>query len=174
MIPFWKTDDQSSIRFYTFIEMEFPEFPVIAALPEEGLLAALGLSAPLFVGKTRDYFLIETNDQRSVESVSPRFDELKTLNVAGVFVTARSDSAKYDFVSRCFFPKEGIPEDPVTGSAHCSLGPYWRERLSKQRLVAKQISSENGEIQIRFNDSKVILGGKARIRPSSKMTSPAK
>lgn len=141
------------------IELDFPELPVSRALPEQGLLDALGINNPIFVGKSGNYFLIEVSDQSMLENLSPEFEKLRCLEGSGAFVTAKSSTPNYDFVSRCFFPKEGIPEDPVTGSAHCSLGPYWRDKLSKIKLKAKQVSSQGGIICIEFGSSRVILQG---------------
>ena len=106
------------------IEMEFPEIPVHSALPEKGLFEALSINSPIFVGKSKNYYLIEVKDEECLLELSPNFELMKSLDTSGVFVTSRSTKSIYDFVSRCFFPKEGIAEDSATGSAHCSLGPY--------------------------------------------------
>ena len=144
------------------IEIDLPELPVQEAVPEEGLLAALGICDPIFVGKSKCYFLIEVSDPSIILKLKPRFNEMKELNTPGAFVTSKG-YAPFDFVSRCFFPKEGIPEDPVTGSAHCSLGPFWRRKLSKDVLSARQASQRGGDILIRFGDTRVILGGLVRL-----------
>lgn len=144
-----------------WIEMDFPEYPVEEAQPEMGLFAALGIHSAKFVGKSGDYFLVEVS-QKELIALSPRFDEMRKLKSLGAFVTARSEDSRYDFVSRCFFPKEGIPEDPVTGSAHCSLGPYWGSKLGKTHLKAKQVSKSGGEIQIRIASPRIVLSGRAK------------
>jgi predicted PhzF superfamily epimerase YddE/YHI9 len=86
---------------------------------------------------------------------------LATLPVRGVIVTSRADSAGYDFVSRFFAPGSGVPEDPVTGSAHCALGPYWQSRLGKSDFVAYQASPRGGVVRVRVVGDRVNLGGKA-------------
>lgn len=141
------------------IEMEFPEIPVQKATPEMGLLGALAIKNPVFIGKSEKYFLIEVENEETLLAISPNFKLMQDLDTFGVFVTAKSSRPEYDFVSRCFFPKEGIMEDPVTGSAHCSLGPYWREKLLKNSLTARQASRQGGEIKIVFKDSKLLLCG---------------
>jgi len=146
------------------IEMDFPKLPPTKCQPEVGLLEALSIRNHLFVGRSKDYFLIGVRNQAEIRDIRPDFVLLKQLGCMGVFVTAISENPSYDFVSRCFFPKEGIPEDPVTGSAHCSLGPYWGQRLSKKQFTAFQASSRGGEIQIRLEESIVVLGGRARCR----------
>ncbi|MDO9181166.1 MAG: PhzF family phenazine biosynthesis protein [Bacteriovorax sp.] len=142
------------------IEMEFPELPVSQAESEKGLLEALAIDNTVFVGKSENYFLIEVKDEEVLQALSPNFQLMSELKTLGVFVTCKSSKLKYDFVSRCFFPKEGIPEDPATGSAHCSLGPYWRDKLLKNTLCAWQSSKLGGEIKIIFRDSKLILSGR--------------
>jgi predicted PhzF superfamily epimerase YddE/YHI9 len=149
------------------IEMEFPELPCVACKPEAGLLEALGVQSAVVIAQSGKYFLVEVASQSMVAALSPDFKALSQLSCDGVYVTSVSES--YDFVSRCFFPKEGIPEDPVTGSAHCTLGPYWRGRLSREKLFARQLSREGGEIHISFKPSRVVLGGVARVRAGSKL-----
>ncbi len=146
------------------IEMEFPEIPVHKMPPERGLLEALAIYNPIFIGKSENYFLIEVSDEETVLSLTPKFELMMELDSFGVLVTSQTSKSNYDFVSRCFFPKEGIFEDPATGSAHCSLGPYWRNKLSKNTLLAWQASKSGGEIKIIFRASKLILAGRANIR----------
>lgn len=91
------------------------------------------------------------------------FALLKKIPTLGVIVTAHSDSDKYDFVSRFFAPGIGVDEDPVTGSAHCCLGPFWKERLGKNEFVAYQASTRGGIVRVRLNGKRVFLGGQAVI-----------
>jgi predicted PhzF superfamily epimerase YddE/YHI9 len=91
----------------------------------------------------------------------PDLGALASLPVRGVMVTSRSESGEFDFVSRFFAPASGIDEDPVTGSAHCALGPYWAERLGKASLVAYQASARGGVVRVRVDGERVQLGGQA-------------
>jgi predicted PhzF superfamily epimerase YddE/YHI9 len=93
----------------------------------------------------------------------PDFALLGQYPVRGVIVTARSDDPDYDFVSRFFAPRAGVPEDPVTGSAHCCLGPYWSERLGKRDLVGYQASARGGTVRVGLRGNRVELGGQAVI-----------
>ena len=124
------------------------------------LVNALG-STPKYVGKNRLDYLVELESEEAVRKLNPDPARIKTLPVRGVIVTSRCVSPPYDFVSRYFAPALGIPEDPVTGSAHCCLGPFWRARLGKDELLARQISPRGGVIRMRFQEDRVLLGGKA-------------
>jgi len=93
--------------------------------------------------------------------MEPDFALLKKIPTRGVIVTSLADSGKYDFVSRFFAPGIGVDEDPVTGSAHCCLGPFWKERLGKIDFVAYQASSRGGIVRVRLSGNRVFLGGKA-------------
>jgi len=159
-------------RFYTksglllaerkgdWIEMDFPAVPEEAAPAPTGLADALG--APLsYVGKNRFDYLVELESEQSVRHLQPDFSALKEIPMRGVMVTSRSESAEFDFISRFFGPGAGIDEDPVTGSAHCCLGPYWSRRLGKSEFVAYQASSRGGLVRVRLNGQRVILEGKA-------------
>jgi PhzF family phenazine biosynthesis protein len=107
-----------------------------------------------------DYFVTVPLAQ-TVRDLRPDFARLATLSLRGVIVTARSDDPKYDFVSRFFAPGAGVMEDPVTGSAHCCLGPYWAERLGQSELVGLQVSKRTGVVKVRCVDDRVKLGGQA-------------
>ena len=93
--------------------------------------------------------------------MKPDFTVLSTLPIRGLIVTAKATITPYDFVSRFFGPKAGINEDPVTGSAHCVLGPFWRDRLGKNELLAYQASARGGVVRVRVGDKRVYIGGKA-------------
>jgi PhzF family phenazine biosynthesis protein len=142
------------------IEMDFPATPAEPAEAPPALAQALDV-APRYVGKNLFDFLVEVDSESSVRGLRPDFRLLKELGVRGLMVTSRSESRDFDFVSRFFAPGAGIDEDPVTGSAHCSLGPYWGERLGKQELVAYQASARGGTVYIRLAGERVILGGEA-------------
>jgi PhzF family phenazine biosynthesis protein len=143
------------------IELDFPLIPVTDINAPEGLLSALAVH-PKYIGKNSlNYLLVEVESETIVRNLQPDFELLAKLAVFGVIVTSRSDDPDYDFVSRFFAPGAGIKEDPVTGSAHCTLGPYWGERLHKKEMMAYQASARGGEIHIRLDDDRVRLGGKA-------------
>ena len=112
-------------------------------------------------------------DEKAVRALKPDFAQLALLPVRGVIVTARADSPDYDFVSRFFAPQCGIPEDPVTGSAHCCLGPFWSARLNKTELSAFQASSRGGHVRVSVQDERVLLGGQAVTVLRGALTSSA-
>jgi PhzF family phenazine biosynthesis protein len=105
--------------------------------------------------------LIELESEEAVRSLTPDMRSLEALGTRGVIVTARSSSDRHDFVSRFFAPAAGVPEDPVTGSAHCGLGPYWAARLGKHELVGYQASARGGTVRVVVEDDRVQLGGHA-------------
>jgi PhzF family phenazine biosynthesis protein len=105
--------------------------------------------------------LVEVGTDREVREARPDFRRLGELDCRGVIVTSTSDDARFDFVSRFFAPGVGVNEDPVTGSAHCCLGPYWGERLGKREMTAFQASSRGGVVRVRVSGDRVILGGHA-------------
>jgi PhzF family phenazine biosynthesis protein len=106
-------------------------------------------------------YLLELDSEETVRNLNPEFGLLKTLPVRGVIVTSRATSPSYDFVSRFFAPGVGIDEDPVTGSAHCCLGPFWRDRLGKDEFVAYQASARGGVLKVSCRGDRVLLGGQA-------------
>jgi PhzF family phenazine biosynthesis protein len=143
-----------------WIELDFPATIATAAPPPAGLIDALG-AKPKFVGRSRFDYLVEVDDEATVRSLVPNLDALGRIDARGVIVTSRADKGKYDFVSRFFAPQSGVPEDPVTGSAHCALTPYWSAKLGKKELVAFQASPRGGELRVRFENDRVRLGGQA-------------
>src|SRR2546429_25909 len=104
-------------------------------------------------------WVLELADASEVRAVRPDFAKLAAFEIA--VVTARSDDSRYDFVSRCFGPKFGIDEDPVTGSAHCALGPYWAERLGETELIGYQASARGGVVLVRVDRDRTALPGRA-------------
>jgi predicted PhzF superfamily epimerase YddE/YHI9 len=142
------------------IELDFPATPVAPAEPPPGLLEGVGASA-LFVGRSRFDYLVEVGSEAVVRGLQPNHTALAGLGVRGVMVTAPASTLGYDFVSRFFAPGSGIAEDPVTGSAHCSLAPYWSGKLGKQELTGYQASARGGVVRTRLQGDRVILGGKA-------------
>ncbi len=144
------------------IEMDFPVKLAAACEPPAELLAALGVTAPRFVGKNVFDYFVELSEDAEVRALSPSHSRLRALPVRGVIVTARARSgADYDFVSRFFAPGSGVDEDPVTGSAHCALAPYWSARLGRAELVGYQASSRGGRVHTRLAGERVVLGGSA-------------
>ena len=142
------------------IELDFPLEPESEVAPPPGLLEALGVSAK-YVGKNRFDYLVEVESDEELRKVAPDFAQLGRIEVRGVIVTSRSASPQYDFVSRFFAPWAGINEDPVTGSAHCCLGPYWQKRLGRSEFVAYQASARGGVVHVRVEGERTFLGGKA-------------
>lgn len=163
---------EQSIRFHTrsgiltasrngdFIELDFPAVPVMECEAPAGLLDALDVE-PSFVGKTKFDAFVVVESEKAVRALQPDFRRLAEIPTRGFIVTSQSDDAKFDFVSRFFAPAAGIDEDPVTGSAHCSLAPFWAERLGKSEMTGFQASYRGGVVQVRLNGERVILGGKA-------------
>jgi predicted PhzF superfamily epimerase YddE/YHI9 len=141
------------------IVLDFPAKPVVTAAVPPGLVAALG-AEPRFVGSNDMDFLVELHSPAEVLALSPDFRALKQLPIRGVMATARGD-APYDFVSRFFAPGAGVDEDPVTGSAHCALGPFWAERLGKTEVVGHQVSARGGVVRVICRGERVGLAGHA-------------
>jgi PhzF family phenazine biosynthesis protein len=143
-----------------FIELDFPATPPETCDPPGELLDALRVK-PIFVAKTKfDRFLVLDSAQ-TLRSLRPNFNQLAEIATRGVIVTAASDDARFDFISRFFAPASGVNEDPVTGSAHCCLGPFWGKQLGKTSLVGYQASPRGGIVHVRLNGERVILGGQA-------------
>jgi predicted PhzF superfamily epimerase YddE/YHI9 len=144
----------------SWIELDFPSTPVSPATPPPGLAQALG-TTPRFVGRSRFDYFVEVDDEATVRKLDPDLTAIARVQARGVVVTSRAKSGEYDFVSRFFAPQSGVPEDPVTGSAHCALTPYWSAKLGKQELVAYQASPRGGVVRVRLNGERVKLAGQA-------------
>jgi PhzF family phenazine biosynthesis protein len=138
--------------------MDFPARPAVAAEAASDLLAALG-GKPREVLRARDH-LVVYDSAADVKALKPDFAALAKVDCWAVIATAPGDDG-VDFVSRFFAPKQGIPEDPVTGSAHCTLVPYWVERLGKSELEARQISPRGGKLRCTLQGDRVTLAGHA-------------
>jgi len=138
--------------------MDFPSRPPIPIEVPNGLVEAIGDKKPLEVLRSRDYLLVYESE-KDIYDISPDFFALSKMDTVGVIVTARGKEV--DFVSRFFAPGAGIPEDPVTGSAHCNLIPYWAEKLGKTKLHAWQISSRKGELWCELKGDRVLMSGNA-------------
>lgn len=137
--------------------LDFPSRPPAVCETPKGLVEAIGKS-PKEVLKSRDYFLVYETEQ-DILDIKPDFTELLKVPTHAVIVTAKGETS--DFVSRFFAPEAGIFEDPVTGSAHCNLIPYWAERLGKTELFARQISARGGELFCELHGDRVKIGGNA-------------
>lgn len=165
---------QSTARFHTRsglliarlqdeqLELDFPAFDQHATDPPPDLRLALGV--PLkYVGTDGHDYLVEVHSEEAVRSLRPTFDILSTIQARAIIVTSQASSTAYDFVSRVFAPRLGINEDPVTGSAHCTLAPFWMTRLNKHELVAYQASARGGLLRLRLEGKRVFLSGRAVI-----------
>ena len=143
-----------------WIEMDFPAEDANGLEPQPLLNRALDVE-PVYTGQNRFDYLVEVGSEAAVRSLVPNLELLRGLPARGVIVTARSDNPDYDFVSRFFAPAVGIDEDPVTGSAHCCLGPYWSARFGKTELVGYQASRRSGVVRVQVAGGRVLLGGQA-------------
>jgi PhzF family phenazine biosynthesis protein len=143
-----------------WIELDFPATLEQPADPPPGLAEALGAD-PVYVGRNRFDFLVELHSDATVRALQPDVHSLRTLGARGVIVTSRAAAPPYDVVSRFFAPGSGIDEDPVTGSAHCCLGPFWSARLGKRVLRAYQASPRGGALEVEVAGDRVLLRGKA-------------
>jgi PhzF family phenazine biosynthesis protein len=141
------------------IVMDFPAAPPEAARAPAGLAEALGV-APLWTGRSRFDWLVHAASPEEVRAVRPDLARLGELGVRGVIVTAAGGDGA-DVTSRYFAPGVGIPEDPVTGSAHCALGPFWAVRLGRSRLVCHQASARGGIVGVEVREDRVLLSGRA-------------
>lgn len=140
-----------------YFSMDFPSRPPEPSGRDESIIAGLGIE-PAYVFESRDYMAVYESEEQ-VRALDPDMSLLKKGNWTGIIATAKGKSV--DFVSRFFAPGEGIPEDPVTGSAHCTLVPYWSEKLGKKNLKARQVSSRGGELVCQDLGNRVKIKGSA-------------
>jgi PhzF family phenazine biosynthesis protein len=143
------------------IVLDFPAQAASQEAPPPGLLDALGVTAPVWTGSAREDFLVVVGAEDEVTGLRPDMARLATITTRGTIVTAPADQAAADFVSRFFAPAVGIPEDPVTGSAHCTLAPYWCERLGRTELTGYQASPRGGIVGVRQAADRILLAGHA-------------
>jgi PhzF family phenazine biosynthesis protein len=141
-----------------WIELNFPAKCAQPVEPPDGLLDALGCDA-VAVGKNQFDYLVEVESEAILRALRPNHSCLSKLPVRGIIVT--SPGKEYDFVSRFFAPGSGIDEDPVTGSAHVCLGPYWMKKTGKSDFLAYQASARGGVLKVRVDGDRVCLGGQA-------------
>ena len=142
------------------IELDFPATPESPCDAPPGLSQALG-AEPLYMGRSAFDDLVLLKDEGAVRHLRPDMGLLKKITARGIIATALSDDPSYDFVSRFFAPAAGIDEDPVTGSAHCCLGPFWQARLGKTTMVAHQVSARGGIVRVEMAGERVRIGGHA-------------
>ncbi|NWJ45254.1 MAG: PhzF family phenazine biosynthesis protein [Chloroflexi bacterium] len=162
---------QEQARFYTlsglltanlkgeWIELNFPLEPAVPVVSPPDFATILG-ATPLFIGQNRMDYIVELESEEAVRLLKPDMPALARIETRGVIVTARA-SKNYDFVSRFFAPASGVNEDPVTGSAHCCLAPYWQAKLSKSEFIAYQASARGGVVQAIVDGDRTRLLGKA-------------
>lgn len=150
----------TAMRRESWIELNFPVTLAEPATAPSALVDALRIE-PVYIGKSKFDYLLEVASEQIVRSIEPDFALLGSVPTRGVMVTSRASTSGYDFVSRFFAPAAGIAEDPVTGSAHCCLTPYWEERLGKQMMTAYQASARGGVLRVRREGERVYLGGQA-------------
>ena len=141
------------------VEMDFPADPPVACPPPDGLFAALGTDGETLTG-TSDLMVV-CAEADTVRYLKPDLTGLAAVDARAVIVTAAADLAGVDCVSRVFGPRVGIPEDPVTGSAHCTLAPWWSARTGRLQLVGAQLSARGGTVRMRLEGDRVVLGGRA-------------
>jgi PhzF family phenazine biosynthesis protein len=151
-----------AIRRADHIDLDFPLKPEEPAPAPPGLLEALGVHAE-YVGKNQFDYLVHVEPEAALRRISPDFKRLAAVPVRGIIVTSRSSDPRFDFVSRFFAPGSGVDEDPVTGSAHCCLGAFWRTRLGRSEFVAYQASARGGVVKVRVTNERAFLGGSALI-----------
>ena len=150
----------TAVQAGDWIELDFPATPAEPATPPDDLIQALGVS-PKYVGQSQYDYLVEVGIEETVRNMKPDLARLKEVSSRGVIVTSPARSPGYDFISRFFAPAVGIEEDPVTGSAHCCLGPFWGKRFGKTELVGYQASPRGGTVRVRIEGERAILGGQA-------------
>jgi PhzF family phenazine biosynthesis protein len=150
----------TAVRRDGLIEMDFPAKEEQAAEAPDGLAGALGVT-PRYVGRNQFDYLVLVDDEQSVRDIEPDHRTLRGLGVRGVIVTAAGGESGYDFISRFFAPGSGVDEDPVTGSAHCCLAPFWASRLGKTKMTGYQASARGGVVRVRLAGDRVHLAGSA-------------
>jgi PhzF family phenazine biosynthesis protein len=143
-----------------WISMQFPREEDEPMKKSDLLEDAIGAKA-VYTGKNRMDYIVEVESEDLLTSIEPEPTKLEKIHTRGVIVTARSASPDFDFVSRFFSPATGVPEDPVTGSAHCCLGPYWQRKLNKDEFTAYQASRRGGVVKVRMSGDHVFLSGQA-------------
>jgi len=143
-----------------WIHMDFPLEIASECPPPRELIEGLGVPFA-YVGKSRLDYLVEVENEEVVRNLKPDLHRLKNVDTNGIIVTSKSGNPEYDFVSRCFCPAIGIDEDPVTGAAHCCLGPYWMRKLNRRHLKAVQLSARQGTLRLSVGQERITISGQA-------------
>jgi len=143
-----------------WIELDFPATPPVPASAPPGLAAALRVGTR-WVGRSTFDYLVELDSEDAVRGLKPDLAALARVDARGIIVTSRATTPGFDFVSRFYAPQSGVPEDPVTGSAHCALAPFWSERLDRTEMIGYQASPRGGVVRVRLAGDRVLLGGQA-------------
>lgn len=144
-----------------WIALDFPARLCEPAIPPQGLLESLGIERAVYTGKYKEDYLIELENEDALRALKPDFIRLQQVETRGVVVTAKASRGEYEVVSRFFAPAVGVNEDPVTGSAHCAVAPYWSAKLKRDTMLAFQASARGGVLRIRHAGKRVILEGQA-------------
>ena len=155
-----KSGELTAAKSGAWIELDFPALQSAPADAPPGLVDALGVRPAAVFKYTFDY-LIELASEAAVRGLTPDLTAIARLPARGVVVTAAATTPGFDFVSRFFAPAVGVPEDPVTGSAHCALAPYWEQKLGKSAFLAYQASPRGGIVKVAVRGDRVALGGQA-------------
>lgn len=159
-----KSGPLTATRQEDWIHMDFPADPVTPAEPPASLLDGLNDVAADAVGRSDRDYLVRLPTPEAVRDLEPHMNTLASLPARGVIVTAESPGSEVDFVSRFFAPGVGVPEDPVTGSAHCALGPYWAAHTGRTSLRGRQLSTRGGTVRLQLDTpeaDRVTLAGQA-------------
>jgi PhzF family phenazine biosynthesis protein len=157
------------------VEMIYPMYDMKTVLPETGLMKALGIDSheETKICTELETLFIEVRNEMILRAVQPQFRELIKTNmpIKEVVITSRSESVSFDFILRSFCPWIGIDEDPVTGSVHSALAPYWNRKLNKEKLKAFQASERGGDIEVEVQENKVRLSGELVLLMTGELTS---
>ncbi len=143
-----------------WIQMNFPLEVEHESIAPIELAEGLGINYK-YIGKNRFDYIVEVADEEAVRNLQPNFNLWKSVKSRGIIVTSKSNRSNIDFVSRCFYPALGVNEDPVTGSAHCCLGPYWQRKLKKNELIAVQLSKREGLLKLNILEGRILILGQA-------------
>jgi PhzF family phenazine biosynthesis protein len=152
-----------------WLELDFPMQETLPAEAPAGLIESIG-KKPLEIYRASDDYMLVYKSQADIEAITPDFGALKLIKARGLIVTAKAKSKKIDFVSRFFGPASGINEDPVTGSAHTKLVPYWAKVLGKNEMIAEQVSARKGYLICKLVNDRVLMAGQGKLFLKGRIT----